>query len=110
LQNNFINFRSTSEGTMVLENPKEKNDIQYEDETSIEEPYKVILFNDDQHSFDEVIVQLIKAVKCSFEKARDFAFETHVKGKSMVFQGQLGACLKVTTVLEEIALHTQIVS
>jgi ATP-dependent Clp protease adaptor protein ClpS len=95
---------------MTLENPKEKNEIENDEDTLIGEPYKVLLFNDDHHSFDEVIDQLIKAVKCSYEKARDFAFETHVKGKSMVFQGQLSACLKVTTILEEIALHTQIVS
>jgi len=95
---------------MSLACPKEKKEIQNDDETSIDEPYKVFLFNDDQHSFDEVIVQIIKAVKCSYEKARDFAFETHVKGKAMVFQGPLTECLKVTTVLEEIALHTQIVS
>lgn len=95
---------------MTLENPKEKTEIREEDQISILDPYKVFLFNDDHHSFDEVIVQLIKAVKCSFEKARDYTFEAHVKGKAMVFQGKLSECLKVTTILEEIALHTQIVS
>ena len=81
-----------------------------EEETSVELAYKVILFNDDWHTFDEVIAQLIKAVKCSFEKARDLAFEVHVKGKAIVFNGELSKCLKVTSVLEEIGLHTQIVT
>ncbi len=73
-------------------------------------PFKVILYNDDWHSFDEVINQIMRAVHCSFEKARDFAFEVHVKGKACVFVGELQNCLKVSSVLEEISLHTQVVS
>ena len=81
-----------------------------EETTEIGLPSKVIVYNDDWHTFDEVIHQLIKAIKCSFEEARSFAFEIHVKGKAIVFSGQLQECLRVSSVLEEIALHTQIVS
>ncbi len=81
-----------------------------ETKTSVGLPFKVLLFNDEIHSFDEVIVQLIKAVGCSFKEARSFAFEVHVKGKALVFTGDLPACLNVTSILEEIALHTQILS
>ncbi|MGE5682049.1 MAG: ATP-dependent Clp protease adaptor ClpS [Bacillota bacterium] len=80
-----------------------------EEETITGLAFKVVLFNDDWHTFDEVIVQLIKAIKCSYETAREFAFEVHVKGKAIVFNGQLQDCLKVTSILEEIALNTQIV-
>ncbi len=73
-------------------------------------PFKVILYNDDWHSFDEVITQLMKAVHCTFEKARDYAFEVHVKGKAIVYTGELQKCLKVSSILEEISLHTQVVS
>lgn len=71
---------------------------------------RVLLFNDDWHTFDEVIGQLIIATQCSFEKARDLAFEVHVKGKAIVFNGSMKDCLKVSSVLEEIALHTQILT
>jgi len=71
---------------------------------------RVVLFNDDWHTFDEVIVQLIKAVNCSFEIARGFAFEIHVKGKAIVFSGSMNECLRVSSVLEEIALNTQIIT
>jgi len=81
-----------------------------DEETIVGIPCKVLLFNDDWHTFDEVIIQLIKAVKCSFETARAYAFEVHVKGKAQVFNGQLEECLKVTSILEEIALNTQIIS
>ena len=81
-----------------------------DEEISIALPYRVVLFNDEWHSFDEVINQIVKAVKCSYEEARSFAFEAHVKGKAVVFKGELSKCLKVTSVLEEISLHTQIIS
>lgn len=71
---------------------------------------RVVLFNDDWHTFDEVISQLIRATKCSYEKARGFAFEVHVKGKAIVFAGSMNECLKVSSILEEIALHTQIIT
>lgn len=71
---------------------------------------KVLLFNDDWHTFDEVIYQLIKATQCSFEKARSYAFEVHVKGKSIVFSGQINRCIKVSSILEEIGLTTQIIT
>lgn len=71
---------------------------------------KVVLFNDDWHTFEEVIVQLIKALSCSFEQARSHAFEAHTNGKTIVFSGAIQECLRVSSVLEEIALNTQIIS
>lgn len=81
-----------------------------EESTSVGFPCKVILYNDEVHTFDEVIIQLIKAVGCSFKEGRSFAFEIHVKGLAHVFSGGLPSCLKVSSILEEIALHTQILS
>jgi len=77
-------------------------------EVSVETQYHVFLFNDDYHSFEEVIEQLIKAIDCTFEKARSFAFEVHVKGKALVYSGSLTKCLSVSSILEEISLHTQV--
>lgn len=101
-----------------MENKIEKFELEYPDQqikpeifndTKIDSAYRVFLFNDDIHTFEEVIIQLIKAINCSFEKARSFAFEVHVKGKAMVFVGEMVNCLKVSSILEEIGLHTQIV-
>jgi len=90
--------------------PNEIYKPESEEDTSLGLLCRVILFNDDWHSFDEVIEQLIKAIKCGYETARDFTFEVHVKGKATVYEGEISGCLKVTSILEEIALHTQIVS
>jgi ATP-dependent Clp protease adaptor protein ClpS len=81
-----------------------------EEKTTVQIPGKVVLYNDDWHTFDEVISQLIKAVQCTLHEARNFAFEVHFKGKAIVFTGGLIQCLKVSSVLEEIALHTQVVT
>ena len=81
-----------------------------EEDTTIGLGSKVLLFNDDWHSFDEVIIQLIKATKCSFEEAKQRTFEVHVKGRAIVYSGSVADCLKVSGVLEEIALHTQVVT
>jgi ATP-dependent Clp protease adapter protein ClpS len=81
-----------------------------EEDVTVGTECKVILFNDDWHTFDEVINQLIKAIHCTFEAARTIAFEVHVKGKSIVFTGLLKDCLRVSAILEEIALNTQIIT
>lgn len=88
----------------------QKPEIIDEEEVTTTFASKVILYNDDWHSFDEVISQLMKAIGCTFEQARDFSFEVHFNGKAVVFNGLLTKCLQVSSVLEEIALHTQVVT
>ena len=87
-------------------NPLEQE--QQDDDVAIGEPAKVILFNDDVHTFDEVIHQLIKATACAREKAEALAWEVHSRGKAVVFAGELHRCVQVSSVLEEIQLMTQI--
>jgi ATP-dependent Clp protease adapter protein ClpS len=70
--------------------------------------YRVVLFNDEEHSFDEVIEQIIKATQCSRQKAERCTWEVHTRGRSIVYFGQMSACLKVSAILEEIALKTEI--
>lgn len=71
-------------------------------------PSKVILFNDEWHTFDEVVNQVIKAIKCNYDTAERITMEAHTKGKAVVYSGDMSECLKVSGILEEIALHTQI--
>jgi ATP-dependent Clp protease adaptor protein ClpS len=88
-----------------------QNPLQQEEQDTdvlVEQPAKVILFNDEVHSFDEVIGQIIKATGCETSKAEALTWEVHTSGKAMVFEGQMDNCLKVSHILEEIALNTQI--
>ena len=85
-------------------------DVLEEKETTAKTENRVVLYNDDWHTFEEVITQLIKAINCSYEQGRSYAFEVHTKGKAIVFSGPIKDCLKVSSVLEEIALNTQIIA
>ncbi len=87
-------------------NPLEQHE--HDEDVAIQEPAKVILFNDDVHTFDEVIGQLIKAIRCSTERAEALAWEVHTTGRAVVYAGELPRCIEVSGVLEEIRLMTQI--
>ena len=82
--------------------------IDQDQDVAIQEPAKVILFNDDIHTFDEVIAQLIKAIRCTQTRAEGLAWEVHTTGRAMVYAGDLPRCVEVSSVLEEIQLMTQI--
>lgn len=69
---------------------------------------RVILYNDDWHTFDEVINQIIKAIHCSQSRAEEMTWEVHNKGKTCVYEGGMQKCIQVSSVLEEIALNTNI--
>jgi ATP-dependent Clp protease adaptor protein ClpS len=77
-------------------------------DVTIQTPTRVILFNDEIHTFEEVIGQLIKALGCDTTRAESLTWEVHNNGKAAVFDGPMDRCVKVSGVLEEIGLHTQI--
>ncbi len=75
---------------------------------AIQEPAKVILFNDEVHTFDEVINQILKATACDTATAERLTWEVHHYGKAVVYVGEITRCVQVSHVLEEIELMTQI--
>ena len=86
--------------TLVLEDQDEEN--------SLANPWVVVLFNDEIHTFEEVISQLIKATKCTPSQAELWAWTVHSKGKVAVFEGDFEECLKVSGILKEIQLVVEI--
>lgn len=79
-----------------------------EEEESEATPWRLILYDDDVHTFDEVIHQLIKALSCSHEKAEEITLKVHNDGKALVYEGAFEECLKINSVLQEIQLITEI--
>lgn len=77
-------------------------------DVEVQTPARVLLFNDEVHTFEEVIGQIIKATGCDPSKAEALTWEVHSNGKAMVFEGTMPECIRVSAVLEEISLHTQI--
>jgi ATP-dependent Clp protease adapter protein ClpS len=75
---------------------------------SLGKPYKVILFNDEIHSIDEVASQIIKAIHCSGEEAMTKTMEVHETGSSVIIVAGLERCEHVESILSEIRLGTKI--
>jgi len=69
---------------------------------------KVILFNDDYHTFDDVIFQVVKACDYSFDRAEQIAMIVHFKGKCTVISSDFQTCQEVAAVLSEIDLLVEI--
>lgn len=79
-----------------------------EEKVDEDKPWKLILYNDEIHTFDEVINQLIKALRCSVEKAQELTVKVHNDGKAIVFEGSFEECFEKNNILCEIQLVTEI--
>ncbi len=83
---------------------KEKEEV----EEVVNTPWRLILYDDDIHTFDEVISQLMKATGCSLSEAEDITWKVHNEGKATVHEGEFEECLRIDNVLKEIQLVTEI--
>lgn len=87
-------------------------DVLTQEEVAVEErvdtPWRVIVYNDDIHTFEEVILQVVKATGCTTERAELHAWTIHTQGKDSVYQGEFFECFRVQGVLREIQLVTEI--
>jgi ATP-dependent Clp protease adapter protein ClpS len=88
--------------------PTEAEETETLEITGTELTARVILYNDEHHTFDEVIFQIIKATQCSFDRAEALTWEVHSRGLSNVFEGDFMKCLQVSGILEQIDLRTNI--
>ena len=86
--------------------PESETDEVVED--AVLSPWRVILYDDDIHTFDEVINQIMKATGCARPIAEDLTMKVHNEGKAIVFEGEFEECLMVDSVLKEIQLVTEI--
>jgi ATP-dependent Clp protease adaptor protein ClpS len=91
-----------------MDHPGIQLDEEIESETLPDLPWNVILYNDDVHSFEEVILQVQKATGFSMEKAIEITLEAHNKGRTICYSGNLEKCTKVANILKEIELHVEV--
>lgn len=83
-------------------------DVVEETAERLDTPWRVILYNDEVHTFDEVILQLVKATGCSVAQAEALAWKVHMQGKAAVYEGSFEDCFRVQAVLGEIGLITEL--
>ncbi len=73
--------------------------------TALDNPWQVVLYNDEVHTFDEVILQIQKAIGCSLERAEQLTQMVHNNGRAIVYIGEKEPAAKVRTVLLQINLQ-----
>ena len=71
---------------------------------------RVILFNDKYHTFNQVVNQLKKALGCCEEIAFSLTYNIHKNSNGEVFRGNISDCIRVSSVLRDINLKTQILT
>ena len=68
------------------------------------EGFRVTLFNDDFHTVDEVVAQIIKALECPLDIAVDIMMRAHTRGSATVIIADQHHAETVAGTLREIAL------
>ena len=72
-----------------------------DDLLEVEDMYATVLFNDEVHTFDEVILTLTKAIEdCDKNKAINFVSLIDKEGRALVKCSQFQACNEVKRVVE----------
>lgn len=87
---------------------KELLDTDTEIDSFLGSPHKTILFNDEEHSQDEVVSQIMKAVNCGASQAYEMMMAAHQSGSAVVFTGSQERCELVASILEQIGLATSV--
>jgi len=71
-------------------------------------PHKCILFDDDNHSQEEVASQIQKAISCDPGKAWGIMMTAHNTGSAIVMAGSKERCELASSILEKIGLATSV--
>jgi ATP-dependent Clp protease adaptor protein ClpS len=74
----------------------------------IGKPCNVILFNDESHTQEEVILQIMKATRKSMRDSTEIMMEANNFGRAIAFTGNRERCEQVESVLSETGLGTKI--
>jgi ATP-dependent Clp protease adaptor protein ClpS len=70
---------------------------------------KVFLFNCSCHTFEQVITQLIKAIRgMTRPLAEELAWRVHTNGLAEVFRGDPAECDRVAAILKDIGLIVEV--
>ncbi len=92
----------------MKKDPLESSATETNQETELGNPWQVVLFNDDVHGFDEVILQIQKATGVSLPRAAELTLRVHENGKASIYYGTREACEKVDAILSAIKLLTRV--
>ena len=84
--------------------PKSHPDPGSRERTDLGNPWLVMLFNDEVHTFDEVILQIQKACGHPLQRAVELTHQVHRNGRAMVYAGPQMECERAAGILAQIQL------
>jgi ATP-dependent Clp protease adaptor protein ClpS len=70
-------------------------------------PYIVILYNDDYHDMEQVASQLQRATGYDWERCVRIMLEAHTRGRAIAFTGSQTECERVAQILRQIRLQVE---
>ena len=70
--------------------------------------YRAIIYNDDWHDPDDVVLQVQKATGYDIFKSTEIMLEAHTRGRAVCYRGARGQCQRVVRVLREIRLQAEV--
>jgi ATP-dependent Clp protease adaptor protein ClpS len=70
--------------------------------------WRCILYNDEVHTFAEVIAQLMAALGCVRAQAEEISWTAHRRGRAICYQGTFDECNAVALVLKQIELRVEV--
>lgn len=70
--------------------------------------WRVILYNDARHKFDDVVNALEKATSCQFDFAIKICHVCQDQGRAVCYQGDKVACHEVAETLRELKLQVEV--
>ncbi len=82
-------------------------DEEVDDRTGGNGPWIVILYNDDWHPIEEVVLQVEKATGCSEAHALRVTVEAHTRGRSIAMTGSREDCERAAAILRQIRLQVE---
>lgn len=86
-----IDQRMTSDSTTTA-NPETEKVTETGSQPAFAPLFKIVLFDDDEHTYDYVVELLVDCCGLSKESAFRCAVEVDLSGKTTVFYGPLDAC------------------
>lgn len=95
---------NTKEGTKSLEEILAESGIS----SSTQQESKLVLWNDDENSFEWVILCLNKLMGFSLEKAEQTAYTVHITGKDIIKTGSVDELMPYKKLLQERGLTVSI--
>ena len=77
------------------------------DKSNLNGPYIVILYNDDYHDMDEVVMQLQKATGYDIQRCVTIMLEAHASSRAIAYSGSEEECERCARILRQIRLQVE---